>query len=262
MKRFDLLIVAVFAIVGCSDDDARCFRTSDCGPSQFCAGGFCETHLYIPDDGYGGSGPAPGPIVVAPRDAAHSEPTRSPDGTPTFACREAVPGDLHLEEILAAVPSGDAGDANADGERDAYDDEFIEVSNSSPDPVGLRGLELRVNESAKFTFAPEECLGPGEVIVVFSGGAPAPRHRVAHKRFGLGNSGGAVALVTAASEVLDAVTYGADANGSWVRQPSVTGDFVRHADLGPLLFSPGTCPSGAPWDGICEVRPQGDPDAG
>src|SRR5437870_5538652 len=51
--------------------------------------------------------------------------------TPTF------PHPL-ITEILYAVPSGERGDANADGTRDAVGDEFIELTNPHDKPIQLK----------------------------------------------------------------------------------------------------------------------------
>lgn len=78
-----------------------------------------------------------------------------------------------ITEVLAAVPSGDAGDANADGTRQVAGDEFIELFNPLDRPVSLRGMRLLDKDTLKkpedaFIF-PDVRLAPGQVCVVFNG---------------------------------------------------------------------------------------------
>lgn len=93
-----------------------------------------------------------------------------------------------ITEILANVPAGMEGDANADGVRDAAGDEFVELYNDSDSPVSLRGWTIsnrrgpgggdgapdpdsRPGASRKgvhFTF-PSFDLPPRAVAVVFNG---------------------------------------------------------------------------------------------
>jgi hypothetical protein len=84
-----------------------------------------------------------------------------------------------ITEVLYAVPTGDAGDANKDGSRDTNGDEFIELVNPHDRPIRLGGYTLSGKEpgggksrykTLKFTFPPLE-LKPGEVAVVFNGHA-------------------------------------------------------------------------------------------
>jgi hypothetical protein len=92
-----------------------------------------------------------------------------------------------ITEVLYAVPTGPAGDANADGKREANGDEFIELVNPHDKPIQLRGYVLSGKgprpgsdgaggqgrgrqpfTQLKFTFPALE-LQPGEVVVVFNG---------------------------------------------------------------------------------------------
>jgi hypothetical protein len=88
-----------------------------------------------------------------------------------------------ITEVFFHVP-GDTDevsyDANADGERDARTDEFIELFNPHPRPIQLEGYTLvsrlawkdlneddRGNKGVRFTF-PEFTLEPGYAIVIFN----------------------------------------------------------------------------------------------
>jgi hypothetical protein len=88
-----------------------------------------------------------------------------------------------ITEVLYAVPTGAAGDANKDGVRDTNGDEFIELVNPHDRPINLRGYMLTGKSpeapapGKKFTvlkFVFPACeLAPGEVAVVFNGHAAA-----------------------------------------------------------------------------------------
>ncbi|MCC6659333.1 MAG: lamin tail domain-containing protein [Phycisphaerales bacterium] len=78
-----------------------------------------------------------------------------------------------ITEILYAVPSGDAGDANADGTRDAAGDEFVEITNPWDKAIELGGYTLSDRNAEgrggmRFKF-PRLRVPPGAVIVVFNG---------------------------------------------------------------------------------------------
>jgi hypothetical protein len=78
-----------------------------------------------------------------------------------------------ITEVLYAVPTGDAGDANADGTRDAAGDEFIEITNPWDKPIELGGYTLSDRNAEgrggmRFKF-PKLRMPPGSVVVVFNG---------------------------------------------------------------------------------------------
>lgn len=247
MKRLLCVFVIIWAAVGCVEEQPDCFRSTDCPAGAFCEAGRCAVHII--DDGFETTHrDYTGPVVVAPSDAGAGNEDES---VFEYDCPKAAPGDLQIEEILSDVPSGPDGDANGDGVRDAYDDEFVEISNGTTRAVGLRGIALRVNDVDKFRFDAAECLEPMQVLVVFAGGPEAPGRRVAGKRLGLANGGGTVTLTTSDGSPLVTATYGDGAVGSWVRQPAVRGEFARHGQLSNQLFSPGVCPDGSPWDAQC-----------
>ncbi len=114
--------------------------------------------------------PAPAPDAAPAPAAAPSaaEPAPAPPPPPLVA----FPHPL-ISEVLAAVPTGSAGDANKDGTRDATGDEFVEIFNPHDKPIELRGYRLTDKSLGKskawsFTF-PQMELKPGEVCVVFNG---------------------------------------------------------------------------------------------
>ncbi|MEA3286046.1 MAG: lamin tail domain-containing protein [Candidatus Marinimicrobia bacterium] len=62
------------------------------------------------------------------------------------------------------------GDANGDGIRDAWQDEFIELLNISDYPVNLTGWEIGDDEDINFQFPNSYLLYPDEFVVIFGGG--------------------------------------------------------------------------------------------
>jgi hypothetical protein len=110
------------------------------------------------------------------------DPARTPELNPPTAAPVkplvAWPHPL-ITEVLYAVPTGAAGDANKDGERTTNGDEFVELANPHDRPINLRGYTISGKAPAgaasgrkftvlKFTF-PNCELAPGEVAVVFNG---------------------------------------------------------------------------------------------
>jgi hypothetical protein len=78
-----------------------------------------------------------------------------------------------ITEVLYAVPTGDRGDANKDGTRDANGDEFVEVVNPHDRPINLRGYAITDKSKGRsgamnFIFPSVE-LKPGQAAVVFNG---------------------------------------------------------------------------------------------
>lgn len=77
-----------------------------------------------------------------------------------------------ITEVLYAVPSGAAGDANGDGDRSVNGDEFVELVNPHDEAIDVGGYALTDATSGtnqfKFVF-PALTLKPGEVAVVFNG---------------------------------------------------------------------------------------------
>lgn len=121
------------------------------------------------------------PKPVAPKDAPTKPAT--PAATPSESVEKPLvpfPAPL-ITEILAAVPTGMAGDANKDGTRQVAGDEFIELVNPHSQPIDLGGYTLSDKTASektasgkpksgglKWTF-PKCTLQPGQVVVVFNG---------------------------------------------------------------------------------------------
>jgi len=245
--------IFVFVIVsGCVDaSEWVCQRSSDCPAAEICRIGEC-----VAGDEYLAAPSAP--------DEAHADsPLTEPDMPTESGCpagRAPGRGELVINEVLANVPSGEAGDANNDGTRDAYEDEFVEIINRSADVLDVSGVTLRVGERDKFSFE-ATCLVSMEAAVIFGGGQPAlhPDYQVyvSRSRLALGNSGGSMTLTDAGGVRLTAMSYGASGATSFTLSPELDGsEYLPHNTLNPeRLFSPGTCASGASFSQGCAATP-------
>ena len=77
-----------------------------------------------------------------------------------------------INEILADPASGNDGDANGDGTREASEDEFIELINNSPNPVDISGWTLSDSVNVRHIFSENTIVAANGVVVVFGGGTP------------------------------------------------------------------------------------------
>lgn len=157
-----------------------------------------------------------------------------------------------INEILADPPSGNAGDANRDGDRDTNKDEFVEILNTGLRPINISGWQLSDNSrtSNRFAFPDTTWIAPGEYIVLFGGGTPTgftgqvfvDDGRIG--RSGLSNTSDQVFLINPASnDTLASAGWGREGGGdqSLVRYPEGIGEWVLHTDLPGTgeKFSPG-----------------------
>lgn len=90
-------------------------------------------------------------------------------GNPDFP-KPLPPLTIVINEVLADPPTGDPGDANGDGTRNAAEDEFVELANVGDEPVDISGWMLGDDEGVGFTFPDGYTLQPRDLIVVFGGG--------------------------------------------------------------------------------------------
>ena len=156
---------------------------------------------------------------------------------------------LFISEVLADPPSGLAGDANRDGRRDTYEDEFIELYNAGSEPISLAGWRLGDSTSPKnyFQFPPDAVIAPHSYIVLFGGGNPSgfttPVYTDDGKiGNGLTNGGEAIHLIDNNGHEIDVISHDEwPAKQSLARIPSDGGPFVPHKTASPieLPFSPG-----------------------
>ena len=182
--------------------------------------------------------------------------------------------DILINEFLAdppgAVATDTVGDANRDGVRDASDDEFIELINTTPHDIDIGGYRILTRgtgaDTLRHVFPSGTVLRSCSAVVVFGdansnfnpndpafGGAlvvKASTHSLS-----LLNSGGVITLEDQAAAVVNLVTYGGSSglngnnNQSLTRSPDITGNFAQHqvASGGVRLFSPGTQINGSPF---------------
>ena len=178
--------------------------------------------------------------------------------------------DILINEMLADPPAGDAGDANHDGTRNATQDEFVELVNTTTRDIDISGYELLTrgtssNSVVRHRFGMGSVLSAGTAAIVFGGGNPNP----ADPQFGnafvlkastgtlsLGNSGGAVTLRDSTGADVSTLIYGGstglrgDRGQSLTRLPDITGPFTLH-ETAPngagRLFSAGTHVDGMPF---------------
>lgn len=177
-------------------------------------------------------------------------PAVDPD-VPSFAINGSS---LQLNEVLWDPPSGDAGDANGDGTRDASEDEFVEFYNTSTDVgLDLDGYEIWVDGTLRHEFSSGTRLGPEGPLVVFGGGEPADSipgvvTTASSGSLELADDGGTVRVQDAEGDEVVSFSYdGSIAGESATRDPDITGDFVAHTTANANRpFSPGRTTGGEP----------------
>lgn len=76
-----------------------------------------------------------------------------------------------INEVLYDPPSGDAGDANGDGFREANEDEFIEFYNSGLE-IDLSGYTISDASQLRHTFPSGSIIPSNGVLILFGGGSP------------------------------------------------------------------------------------------
>ena len=147
---------------------------------------------------------------------------------------------VRIDEVLADPAAGAAGDANGDGTRHSYEDEFVELVNAGVDTVDVGSWTLSDDDSgpaAVYAFPEAVKLAPGARAVLFGGGVPQGFGSLAFVDDGrigdgLSNSGDAVLLLDADGDTADAVSGLAWGNNQSVtRSPSGSGGFVPHREL-------------------------------
>jgi uncharacterized protein (TIGR03437 family) len=225
--------------------------------------GMDEVHVLVPADLRG-----VGKVDLAVRaDGRDSNP-----GTVEFSGDAGR--DILINEFLADPPGAQSsdliGDANRDNTRDASQDEFVELVNTTAHDIDLSGYRLFTRgtnaEVLRHEFAAGTVLRSCSAVVIFGGGTS--NFNPSDTRFGgalvskassgslsLVNSAGAITLQDQAGAIVNLVAYGgssgidADNNQSVTRSPDIAGNFAQHqtASGGARLFSPGTQINGAPF---------------
>ena len=165
---------------------------------------------------------------------------------------------LIINEVLYDPPSGDAGDANGDGTREAQEDEFIEFVNIGG-TLDLSGYTIHDNAQERHIFPEGTVIPPGGVLVLFGGGNPTGAFGNAIVQtattglLNMNNAGDFVTLYNNNGEVVltfDIEPLSNNPDESYSRYPDLNTEpdsegnlFYQHASLSEslgTLFSPGT----------------------
>lgn len=282
-----ILLLFTLVSTGCLSEPTReCLGSNECADGQVCRAGAClilganatddtsdaiQTPLAPPDTGRSardvttqtpddtGLDAEDVETIDAALDADSAEPA-CPGGLPPGI------GELRINEVLANPPSESSGDANRDGVRDAFEDEFVEIVNMTPRLLDLSGVRVSVDDKTK-VLMDGNCLPPREGIVVFGGyrgeGAPiSPRGSLAivsFTRLGLSNSGAQVEVTGPSGVALDRISYTDAPAEALTRSPQLHGsDLQLHSSLhGGRLMSPGQCADGSllPTECVVEETP-------
>ena len=165
---------------------------------------------------------------------------------------------LIINEVLYDPPSGDAGDANGDGTREAQEDEFIEFVNIGG-TLDLSGYSVHDDAQERHVFPEGTLISSGGVLVLFGGGDPTGAFGNAIVQtattglLNMNNAGDFVTLHNTNGEVVltfDIEPLSNNPDESYSRYPDLNTEpdsegnlFYQHASLSEssgTLFSPGT----------------------
>ena len=161
-----------------------------------------------------------------------------------------------INEVLYDPETGDAGDANGDGTRDANGDEFIEFFNSGPE-MDMSGYSLSDASQVRHVFPAGTVVPLNGVLVLFGSGSPtgnfggAVVQTASTGSINMNNAGDFVTLQdTSGNTVLtfDVEPLSNNPNESYTRNPDLTGEFVQHSGIevaNGALYSPGTMLDGS-----------------
>ncbi|MGM0556208.1 MAG: lamin tail domain-containing protein [Myxococcota bacterium] len=269
MKRSTLILFTVLLASCLPEPNRECLGSNECTDDRVCRAGMCVLlssaradseadarvgHTTQPDTGEA-AGEADATAAADTTDAdTHLSDAEDIVESPCPGAGMPGAGDLRINEVLANPPPGELGDANRDGTRDAFEDEFVELVNMTAGVLDLTDTRLFISGKAKVLFD-DTCLPPGESIVVFGGfrgqGLPIAARGsttvVSSSRLGLSNSGGSVSVARSNGTTIDSVTYSDAPPESLTRAPQLHGqDFIGHSALpGARLMSPGQCADGA-----------------
>ena len=154
-----------------------------------------------------------------------------------------------ISEVLADLPAGVAGDANQDGQRDTYKDEFIELYNAGPDTISLAGWRLGDSRPLIecFRFPHDAVIDPESYVVLFGGGRPSGFTVPVYTDDGaIGNgltdTGEAIYLIDRIGGIVDSVSQSTWPDDQSVVRTTADGDtLVPHKTASPTeaAFSPG-----------------------
>jgi hypothetical protein len=161
-----------------------------------------------------------------------------------------------INEVLYDPESGDLGDANGDGTRDANGDEFIEFFNSGPE-MDVSGYSLSDASQVRHVFPPGTVVPLNGVLVLFGSGSPtgdfggAVVQTASTGSINMNNAGDFVTLQDPSGTIVltfDVEPLSNNPNESYTRNPDLTGEFVQHSGIDAAngaLYSPGTMLDGS-----------------
>lgn len=161
-----------------------------------------------------------------------------------------------INEVLYDPESGDLGDANGDGTRDANGDEFIEFFNSGPE-MDVSGYSLSDTSQVRHVFPAGTVVPLNGVLVLFGSGSPtgdfggAVVQTASTGSINMNNAGDFVTLQDASGTIVltfDVEPLSNNPNESYTRNPDLTGEFVQHSGIDAAngaLYSPGTMLDGS-----------------
>ena len=188
--------------------------------------------------------------LVPHKTASPTEAPFSPGDAPEP--RPVVTYPLFISEVLADPPVGSEGDANRDGQRDRYKDEFIELYNAGPDTISLAGWRLGDSRPIRecFRFPHDAVIAPESYVVLFGGGNPSGFTTPAYTDDGaIGNgltdTGEAIYLIDSIGGIVDSIFHDTwPDDQSIVRTTLEDSAFVPHKTASPTEapFSPGDAP--------------------
>lgn len=217
--------------------------------------------------------PIPGQVDLnTPTATATSTATATATSTPTStatptATSTPTPLPALIINEIHAEPHDINGDANGDGIVDNYDDEFIEIVNTTTNTVAIGGWEIHDNTGLRHVFTDTLVIPSGCGIVLFGGGIPtgsfgnAIVETSSTGALGLNNSGDTLTLFDLSMTLVDTYSYGsaADDDQSITRDPDIIGPdpMVKHSEAtgsNGVLFSPGTRIDGATFAGCSSMN--------
>jgi hypothetical protein len=168
---------------------------------------------------------------------------------------DAVFAGVIINEFLPD-PSGPSGniDSNKDGVEDDFEDEFVEIVNTSASDLEIGGFQVADSSSTRHVFEPTT-VPAGGAIVVFGGGSLAnffdsPAQTASSGTLGLNNGGDTITLYDADTNILDQVIYAEPVpdGASLNRDPDGTGgDFKIHTLAGSGPASAGLRSDQSTW---------------
>ena len=156
-----------------------------------------------------------------------------------------------INEVLYDPPSGDAGDANGDGFREANEDEFIEFYNSGLE-IDLSGYTISDASQLRHTFPSGSIIPSNGVLILFGGGSPTGNfgnsvvQTASEGSINMSNAGDLITMNDPQGNVfltIDIEPLSNDPNESYTLNPDIFGTVLeQHSTIeasSGSLYSPG-----------------------